>query len=105
MSTRWIVATELSGVAKPRRASPQGQRTAGTASSCVIMKFSFFVSPEPTAAALEGDVMMGDLAATARESQKRSDGGSKRNRGCHPEGGEESTRSLATRRSRTWILR
>jgi hypothetical protein len=39
MSTTWTVATGLSGVAKLRLAQPHGQRTGGTSSSWLIMKF------------------------------------------------------------------
>src|SRR5258708_27312352 len=41
MSTRWIVATGLSGDTNARRENPHGHFTAGISSSCVISKFFF----------------------------------------------------------------
>src|SRR5882672_4925940 len=55
MSTIWIVATGLSGVANARRENPHGHFTAGTSSSCVISNVFVFVG----AAVVAGGIMAG----------------------------------------------
>src|SRR5262245_35476428 len=67
MSTRWIVARLLSGVANPRRDIPHGQGTAGTVSSCVIMKFCFFVDGAADGA---GGVMMATACGPQAHRQR-----------------------------------
>src|SRR5712671_2103869 len=81
MSTRWIVATGLSGETNARRENPHGHFTAGTSSSCVISNFFFAVFFD--AAVVAGGVMVRRVAPkTSRTrcvlSKLRSGGGEER---------------------------